>query len=519
MKPVMFFLINSIDLVRGGLTKASLKQASFFAEMGYDTYMLTFNFNPNYPFIREKLIELNKVHKGVIIRNMYEELEGHNQPLFPSIPPETASLSELSNGHPYEQRNGHNAYRVFQNGLYYKYISLNNNNSLNFIDYFNENRYRVRRETYDPWGKLKKIAYMDLQSNKPRQLIYFNDEERAYLSQWNNPTNDSVQRIILFNNDGSVKKSFVNDDVSHKIEWLTKVINETVTDKAVVVSDTRSTDEVLINFNHKRAAKVWRLHSSHLDKPYTVDAPITSKVKYGLDNIDSFNAAIFLTEEQRKDVENRLGEKSNFQVIPHYHEHKTKEGTSLFRKSPKDDKLGVIVSRLSSLKRINHTIKAFRKVVDEIPEVRLEIWGVGDQQAKLEQLISELNLNENVLLKGYAHNPDIKYKKGLFSLLTSKKEGFALSVLESMYNETPVISYNVKYGPSDMIVNNENGFLVEDGEIESLASKMLYMFRNPKIAKDMGRKAKKYVEKNFNKEVYKEKWLNVVSKALEDKFN
>lgn len=56
MKPTMLFLINSIDIERGGLTRASLKQASFFAEMGYETKMITFNFNPNYPKIDRKSV-------------------------------------------------------------------------------------------------------------------------------------------------------------------------------------------------------------------------------------------------------------------------------------------------------------------------------------------------------------------------------------------------------------------------------------------------------------------------------
>src|SRR5699024_9265274 len=185
MKPTIFFLINSIDLIRGGLTRASLKQASFFAELGYETYMLTFNFNPRYPIIRQKLLEMNKIHfdefcsfqkllemnkihQNVIIRNMYEELEGYEKPITCKTPTKKASHTELSEGLTMEKRPDHNAYRVFKNGLYIKYISLNNDGSLQFIDYFDENRYRTKRETYDPWGNLKKIAYMDLPLNKPR---------------------------------------------------------------------------------------------------------------------------------------------------------------------------------------------------------------------------------------------------------------------------------------------------------------------------------------------------------------
>lgn len=523
MRPTMFFLMNSIDINRGGLTKASLKQASFFAEMGYETHMLTFNFNPRYPIIRKELFDTNRVHKDVTIWNMYEELDGYNEPLSKNIPFKKASLTELSEGLTIDKRHGHNAYRIFNNGVYLKYIAFHNNlEALHFIDYFNENRYRTKREIFDLWGNLKCVIFMDLPLNKPRQIIYYNNKGKVFLTKWNNPHNEKVQRIILFNEDSSIRNTFVNDNVSHKVNWLTEVINEVNSERSVVVSDTRSTDEVLIKFNHPRAAKIWRLHSGHVGNPYNTDSDIADAVKIGIDNIDSFDAAIFLTEQQKKDVITRFGEKSNLYVVPHFHEAPKEpllsKVKSVINKPKRDNKLGIVVSRLSTLKRIDHIIRAFEIVINEISDARLEIYGIGDQIANLEQLIKELKLEKNVFLKGYAQSPDDIYQKGIFSVLASKQEGFALSVIESMYNNTPVISYDIRYGPNDMIVNEENGFIVENGNIRELANKMIYLFKNPERAAKMGHEAHNYIEKHFNKNVYKEKWLNVVNEAISNKF-
>src|SRR5699024_4966783 len=134
--------------------------------------------------------EMNKVHKNVKIRNMYEELEGHDQPLINTTPPVKASIKELAEGNAYDKRKNRNAYRVYKNGAYYTYISLREHGSLHFIDYYNENRYRTKRVDYDLWGNIKRVAYMDLLHNKPRQLIYYDENEKAYLTQWNNPETD-----------------------------------------------------------------------------------------------------------------------------------------------------------------------------------------------------------------------------------------------------------------------------------------------------------------------------------------
>ena len=57
----------------------------------------------------------------------------------------------------------------------------------------------------------------------------------------------------------------------------------------------------------------------------------------------------------------------------------------------------------------------------------------------------------------------------MYILLTSLYEGFALVIQESIANGTPVISYDIKYGPRDMIQDGVNGYLVEDGNIDQLA--------------------------------------------------
>lgn len=521
MKPTMIFLINSIDLIRGGLTKASLKQASLFAELGYETIMLTFNFNPNYPVIRKKLLELGKIHEDVVILNMFEDLEGNNNPDVETLY-KKASLDRLAEGFPYDKRKGYNAYRVYDNGLYKKYISLDENGSLKFIDYFNENRYRTKREEYDPWGKLKKVSYMDLELNRVRQTIYYDNSGKAYLTQWFDPKQSKLQRTILFNKNNDVK-AYVSDNIGYKVDWILKTVNGLNNDRFVIVSDTRSTDEVIINVNHPNVAKIWRLHSSHLDRPFTKDANITRKVRVGIENLKEFDVALFLTEEQRSDIEKRFEKQTEYCVVPHYHENKdtflsrTLNSLSL-NKNIRDQSLAVVVSRLSTLKRIDHVIKAFRMVVDELPTVKLEIWGTGDQAEHLEQLVSELNLKSNVYLKGYTHSPDEVYQKGLFSVVTSKQEGFSLSVLESMYNHTPVVSYNIKYGPTDLILNDKSGYLVDNGSVEQLSEKMIKMFKNPKQTLKMGVEANKHVNKFFNKNVYKKRWIEAIDIACQ-KFN
>src|SRR5699024_11353566 len=92
---------------------------------------------------------------------------------------------------------------------------------------------------------------------------------------------------------------------------------------------------------------------------------------------------------------------NRFKVVPHYHETKKSLIKSLFQRVKPDEKLAVVVSRLSTLKRADHIIEAFKIVTKEIPDARLEIWGQGTQVKNLKKLINKLNLKNKVFLKSF----------------------------------------------------------------------------------------------------------------------
>src|SRR5699024_10930063 len=121
------------------------------------------------------------------------------------------------------------------------------------------------------------------------------------------------------------------------------------------------------------------------------------KVKTAYQNIETFDAAVFLTNQQKCDIQNRVGVHSNFHVIPHFHDDTLFSVKSL-KPRIKDTKTAIVISRLSTLKRIDHVIKAFKIVAKNIPNTRLEVWGIGDEETNLRELISDLNLEKSVFL-------------------------------------------------------------------------------------------------------------------------
>ncbi|MDN4523041.1 glycosyltransferase [Fictibacillus fluitans] len=505
-KITIFCLLNSLDLQRGGLTKASLMQANTFASLGYKTFILTFNFNQRYNTIIEQMVTMGKIDSRIQILNMYQSLGEFD---YSSIVPQPMMEIEKSkaNGAILDPHIGQpHSYRVYENGMYTKYFRLDENKRLFFMDHFNEQRYRVKREDYDEYGYARKVSYMDYERNKPRQMVFYNDTGEAFLSKWVNPQNGLAFRVNLFK-DGKLKRIFSNDN-ELKGYWLEQVTSSY--ENPVIISDARICDSLVINLKSEQAVKIWRLHSNHLD----MKGEIASTVATAFDNLQEFDVALALTNQQKKDIEDRFGTKDNLKAIPHAADQFTEYN---WFAPVKKENLAVVVTRFAAIKRIDHIILAFKHVVDRVPAARLELWGYGDEEKNLKSLIRSENLTANVKVMGFTQNPAEPYQRSLFSVMASKTEGFPLSIFESMSNGSPIVTYDFKYGPGDLIDNGEDGWIVPNEDIQALAEKMIWMFENKKEAIKMGKKAVKKVKENFNLDLYAKQWDEVIEEAVKKK--
>jgi glycosyltransferase involved in cell wall biosynthesis len=126
------------------------------------------------------------------------------------------------------------------------------------------------------------------------------------------------------------------------------------------------------------------------------------------------------------------------------------------------------VGRLTQAKDFPTLIRAFALVRKERP-ARLMILGEGEERPKLEALVRELGLEEDVALPGFVGNP-YKYiaRAGVF-VLSSAWEGLPTTLVEALALGTPVVSTNCKSGPEEILEEGRWGRLVPVGNIEELA--------------------------------------------------
>ncbi|MGI3781344.1 MAG: glycosyltransferase, partial [Janthinobacterium lividum] len=180
---------------------------------------------------------------------------------------------------------------------------------------------------------------------------------------------------------------------------------------------------------------------------------------------------------------------------------------------PKDPRLVVLVGRLEERKRVDHAIRAFATVVRSVPDARLEVYGDGDEAPALERLVDELGLRASVTLKGYSYSVGSAQSRALCTLMTSTFEGFARVISESMSRGTPVVAYDVRYGPVDLIRDGVDGVLVRTHEPDALADAVVALLLDPARAAALGTRAREVLER-FPVADFERAWLRVLSPRL-----
>jgi glycosyltransferase involved in cell wall biosynthesis len=155
---------------------------------------------------------------------------------------------------------------------------------------------------------------------------------------------------------------------------------------------------------------------------------------------------------------------------------------SVYRPSEEPKKGPLIIGHLGRLKKykgVDHLLKAFQIVRQEMPEVRLKIIGEGDYRPELEREARQLALAESVEFTGFLGKDQTVRALHQVSLSVncSAKEGWGLTVIEANACGVPVIASDVP-GLRDSVLDEKTGFLYEYGNIEQLAQKILLVLRD-----------------------------------------
>lgn len=173
------------------------------------------------------------------------------------------------------------------------------------------------------------------------------------------------------------------------------------------------------------------------------------------------------------------------------------------------EKIILTVGRLNNDKRQHILIEAFKKL--NLTDWKVLIIGNGPNKQKNQDLIKSLGLSSQVKIKSDIKDIFNYYNQASIFVFTSKAEGFPNALLEAMHFGLPCISTDCNYGPSDIIDNGENGFLITvDGNTEDeLVSKISELVANADLRQKFSENALESTEKYRSNKISKE-WIELI---------
>ena len=181
----------------------------------------------------------------------------------------------------------------------------------------------------------------------------------------------------------------------------------------------------------------------------------------------------------------------------------------------------VMAGRLDDQKNYKMAIKAMKMVHERYPDVILDIFGKGGEEANLRDFIESNGLEGCVTLKGWSQNVTEEYAKSDIYLMTSNYEGMPNALMEAMAVGLPCISTDCPTGPSDLIKDGVNGYLVPVADSKALANRILKIISmEPSERKKLGLAAHYTMSEYFNENVIAKKWEELFKQLckLEDKY-
>lgn len=494
---MIYTITSTLPKVHGGRTKSLLKRIDFIQDkLKIKQTILTTNYDPNYRNVYQSFEERKILKSSIPIINIYEWLSEFNvynihktkfkkQKIYKPQPIRISNYVE-------KEDKKRNAIRYYDKdtGKYLMYRQFfPESNIIKFEDYFVDGvRHKIERHEFNMYGYLHRISNFSRKMNKKIEDQFYDLDGNLYCRRFFNADENNRINSILIYKQGRVEKGFSNEK-----DLFTYFFNHIFKDGDTVFDDARLLDKALLNCN-KKIKPIMVFHSTHFNGD-----ELKGSYRTALLNSDKVFKYMVLTNHQKEDIQRKLDiPDDKFAVIPHFIE-KSKA------KSEKKDRF-IYMGRFAPEKQIPHIIEAYKIFKDKGYNTKLVLFGagIGEERQAIEKMIEEYHLESDVTIEAFTENPLKEFRESKASLLTSRIEGFGLTVMESINEGCPAIAYDVRYGPREIIEDGKNGYIVKENDIQGIADAMVNIIEHPlKHVKTKKTLTEKEAVKNF-KQLFKD---------------
>jgi glycosyltransferase involved in cell wall biosynthesis len=211
-------------------------------------------------------------------------------------------------------------------------------------------------------------------------------------------------------------------------------------------------------------------------------------------NLEAFAV---LTEGAQADYDKHLKGKVNLVRIPN-------SARELGEPADLSKKRILAAGRLTRQKGFDWLIAAWAQIHEKHPDWTVRICGEGNWRERLETQIAELGV-KNIELPGLCPDMEKQMEEASIYALSSRFEGFPLILCEAMSKGMAPVAFDCPTGPSEMVVEGENGLIVPLGDVDAFAAALDRMISDDELRRRCGAGAWE-TGKNFKMDAIGPQW-------------
>ncbi|EOZ1713856.1 glycosyltransferase family 4 protein [Yersinia enterocolitica] len=175
----------------------------------------------------------------------------------------------------------------------------------------------------------------------------------------------------------------------------------------------------------------------------------------------------------------------------------------------KHSKKILALGRLTYQKGFDLLLDIWAKIENMNNDWRLIIAGDGEDKQLLLDKIKMLNLKNVELLPSTPHVNEL-YDQSSIYVMTSRFEGFPMVLLEAKASGLPIVAYDCDTGPSELIINHDDGFLIPFDDNNTFTCKLALLMNDDDLRESMSIKSLKNAEKYKIEMAIGDKWKRLI---------
>lgn len=219
--------------------------------------------------------------------------------------------------------------------------------------------------------------------------------------------------------------------------------------------------------------------------------------------IPKYDQFVVLTDEDKNLWKNKINNVTNIPNILSFR--------NVDKYADLKSKTAIAVGRLDNQKGFDTLINMWAEIVKQCKDWKLNIFGQGEDEDYLNQLICKLNLKDSVFINRPDKNIQQRYLESSLLLMTSNYEGWGLVLTEAMQCGLPVVAFACKCGPKDIINNGVDGFCIPYKNKNLFVKHAIQLMNDEKLRFTMGYNARNNIQR-YSIDNVMPKWHDLFNK-------